>query len=185
MKRPTKPFVVEYKRSARKAFGPSTISARDMAASLPTPAADSIPKSPQAAASALFEITGQSSPTSNSVPTEPLVLAVLTVEGDSTPETEQTQDDPLRLHDPSSPAIEARASPRKTKARKQVAVSAPADIGAGPQMAPAGDDGAMAGTCKPRAASLPAVRRRRRLLEGEDCLPRGQRWKRRLPKFMR
>lgn len=131
-----------------------------MAASLPTPAADTIPKSLRAAASALFEITSQSSPTSNSVPTELRVLPALTVEGDRTPVTEQAQDDPLPLHEPSSPAIEARASPRKTKARKQVAVSAPADIGAGPQMAPAGDDGAMAGTSEPRTASLPAVRRR-------------------------
>lgn len=184
MKRPTKPFVVEYKRSARKAFGPSMVPAMVIAARLPTPAADSIPKSPLAAASALFENSSEASPSSQSEPAEPRILPVVIIEIDTSMEATPAED-PLQANAGPSPKTQANVSPRKAKTRRKSSTSEASHINAHQPTVEAENDRGGAGTSEPRAASDPVVRRRRRLLEGEDRLPRGERWKRRLPKFMR
>lgn len=184
MKRPTKPFVVEYKRSPRKAFGPSMAPAMVIAARLPTLAVDSIPKSPPAAASALFEDSGEASPSSQSKPAEPGILPVVNIEIDTSMETAPVEDPPQTNACP-SPRTQVNVSPRKAKTRRKSATSEASHINADPPTAEVENDRGRAGTSEPRAASDPVVRRRHRLLEREDHLPRGERWKRRLPKFMR
>lgn len=184
MKRPTKPFVVEYKRSPRKAFGPSTVPAMVIAARLPTPAADSIPKSPLAAASALFENSSEASASSQSETAERRILPVVIIEIDTSMEAAPAENS-LQANACPSPKTQANVSPRKAKTRKKSATSEASHINTDPPAAEVENDRERAGTSEPRAASDPVVRRRHRLLEGEDRLPRGERWKRRLPKFMR
>src|SRR5436189_14702 len=115
MKRPTKSFVVEIKRSARKPSGPTIAPAWDIAAALPARAADSIPKSSQAAAAAVFQRKSDASPASHPVPVERRILPVLAVEADTTPETTRTPD----LLQPTGGLLEAihpRRSRRRAKA---------------------------------------------------------------------
>jgi len=184
MKRPTKPFVVEYKRSARKAFGPSTIPAENIAASLPTPEANSIPTPPQAAAAAVFASRSEARPSLQSEPAEPRILPVVVIEIETSMETARAEDS-LPPNDGLSPRAEANVSPRKARSRTKSVDSEASYIRAASPPDDDESDRGGAGTSEPRPASDPVVRRHRRLLRGEESLPRGQRWKRRLPKCMR
>jgi hypothetical protein len=184
MKRPTKSFVVEIKRSARKASGLLATPAWDIAATFPSPTAELIAKSSQATASAVFQTRSDASPASHPAPAERRILPVLAVEADATPKTARSQD---RLQPTGGllEAIQPRRSPRRAKAPKRSDASAGSAIGVGTPAPPAAPDRDLDETSVPRVASDPARRSRGRLTERKDILPPGERWKRRLPKFMR
>lgn len=176
--RPTKSFLVEYKRGSRKTSGPSTVQPPDIASEFAAPAARKLVTMSQRTASAVFQKADETCPSTELAPVARRILPVIVVERDVKPEAEPAQN--TFVDAGASPIIEAKVSRRRAKPKSEPDISERLEISAGLAEAPEAID-------VPAAPAAPKLARRRliRLREAEDNLPRGQRWKRRLPKFMR
>lgn len=170
--RPTKSFLVEYKRSPRKKAGRTIIQPPEIASELPRPATSNFATMSQRAAAAVFRKTDETRPSTKLAPVARRILPVVVAEQDVTPDAEPAQ--ATRADAGSSPIIEPKVSRRRAKPKTLPNASERLEILAEVVDAPASS-----------APQKLASRRLSRLREAEDNLPRGQRWKRRLPKFMR
>jgi len=188
MKRPTKSFVVEVKRSARKSSG-FTLSPRwDVTAALQENTAASLAKSSQATASAIFQAKNDATPgnVTASDPPPPVrrILPVIAIEAGPAFETIRIPD-PLDSAGNVSEAAQRRRPRRKTKTPERVVTPAAPIIIASPEPVSSGLNQDVVDVLTLPAAANSERRERGRPSDREDALPRGERWKRRLPKFMR
>ncbi|MDQ0393257.1 hypothetical protein [Labrys monachus] len=194
MKRQPKPFVVEIKRSSKKASGVATPPIWDVAALLSSAEADAHSKPSQIAASALFR-TNSSDGTPAAPQPERRILPVVATEaepfGGETLEMEPPRiERPRPRREVRAPAVEdpmpGFAEPAAGFAEPEIEflafdTSEPADADEDRAFAVAEAENVFSFSAEP--ASDPAKPRSRPLRERD--LPRGERWKRRLPKFMR
>ena len=175
--RPTKTFVVEYKRNSRTAPSPHTIPVPDRAVENPRPAARKFESVSQTAASAIFRKAAEDCPSIEMPLVARRILPVIIVEHVATP-------DPNTVAKSSVVKSPAATIPRKVSRPKVTTINQP-DISKDPGV----ETEKAAATVASEASTLPARklpgRRFSRLKKVEENLPRGQRWKRRLPKFMR
>lgn len=188
MKRPTKSFVVEVKRSARKSSG-FTLSPRwDVTAALQESTAASLARSSQATASAIFQARNDATPanTTASDPPPPVrrILPVIVMEAGPALEAIRITD-PLDSAVNVSEAAQRKPPRRKTKTPERVGTPAAPIVIASLEPVSPGFDPDVAGVLALPAAANAERRERGRPSDREDSLPRGERWKRRLPKFMR
>lgn len=176
--RPTKSFLVEYKRGSRKTSGRSIIQPPEIASELPRPATSNFATMSELAAAAVFRKADETRPSTELRPVARRILPVIVVEQDVTPDAEPAQNTGADAGP--SPIIEPKAPRRRAKPKPKPDISERLEIPAEEAEAPKAAD-APASSVSSKLAS----RRLSRLREAEDNLPRGQRWKRRLPKFMR
>jgi len=175
--RPTKTFVVEYKRNSRTAPSPHTIPVPDRAVENPRPAARKFASVSQTAASAIFRKAAEDCPSIEMPLVARRILPVITVEHVAVPEPDTAA---------RASVVKSRAASlsRKVSRPKVTTINQP-DISKDPGV----ETEKAAATVASEASTLPARklpgRRFSRLKKVEENLPRGQRWKRRLPKFMR
>jgi len=176
--RPTKSFVVEYKRNSRQIARPSTIQIPDRALEYPKPALRKFVNVSHAAASAVFQKVDEVSPSVELPPVARRILPVIVIERVATPEPETVSVASV-VRDP-VPGVPRKVSRPKAKATIQPDLSEDTGVEIEQAAAPV----ASAALTPPATRKL-LSRRVSRLKKAEDNLPRGQRWKRRLPKFMR
>jgi len=173
----TKSFVVEYKRNSRTAPRSSTIRIPERSVEDPTPAAPKYVTEPYAAAAAIFEKLVEVSP-SIAVPlVARRILPVIVVERVASPETETVPVASVA----NNPAAKIPRKISRPKAKTAIQPDLSKDLVGEIENASAP---VASESLTLQARKLPS-RRISRLKEAEANLPRGQRWKRRLPKFMR
>jgi len=173
--RPTRSFVVEYKRSSRKTVGPSVIRRRDIAAESLKPDVSKLATMSHLAASAVFQKVDDPRPSAELTRVARRILPVIVKERVEPPTLEPVQEAAV---DPApSPIVRSKVQRRKAL----------------PVPKPEGSEGLIVNVevAEVTVAAQPLTPRvarkflNSRLRGAGDNLPRGQRWKRRLPKFMR
>ena len=187
MKRPTKSFVVEVKRSARKTSGPAVAPAW-VAAALRPLSAEAAPRSSQADASAIFRNNSIAAPAADA-PSDPpwtgaRILPVVVMDVGAILDTGRIPD-PREWPHHVSEADERKRSLRKKRTREIVATSTVLPASVRVDAVPTKVDRVPADVPALPLASSFAPRVRGRSSEQESTLPRGERWKRRLPKVLR
>ncbi|MDQ0470014.1 hypothetical protein [Labrys wisconsinensis] len=182
MKRPTKPFVVEIKRGARKAAGSPLAPAWDSAAASRMRATETVSQSSQAAA-AIFREKGSAEAPAAAAPSR-RILPVLSPDVDPVREAPQAAEPPREADEPAE-AIPAERPARRNKAAERPERHEVPDILPAPPPVTVAADPDMEVQTAPPAASRSPGPSRIRVPKGEDVLPPGQRWKRRLPKILR
>jgi len=188
MKRPTKSFVVEVKRSTRKTSGPAVAPAWVAAALRPLSAAEATPRSSQAGASAIFRNNDVALPAADA-PSDPpwtgaRILPVVAMDVGATLDIERTPH-PLERPRHASEPVERKRSPRKKRAQEIVETPTVLAAGVGPDAVPTEVERDRADVSAVPLALSSERRARLRSSEEEGNLPRGERWKRRLPKVLR
>jgi len=178
-RRPTKSFIVEYKRNPRSASRSSTIQTQtpDRAVEYPRPAARKFVNASHAAASAVFQKVDETRPAIEMPLVARRILPVIVAEKVATPEPE-TVSGASAARDP-APKVTRKVSRPKTKATIQP-VEASTAVKAEQTAVPVAPE-----AVTPSAVRALSIRRVSRLKKVDDDLPRSQRWKRRLPTFMR
>ena len=177
--RPTKSFIVEYKRNPRSASRSSTIQTQTPDRGVnPRPAVRKFVTASHAAAPAVFQQPDEPRPAIELPLVSRRILPVIVAEQVATPEPE-TVSGASAARDP-APKVPRKVSRPKAKTTIQPDLEAGTAVKAKQAAGPVASE-----ALTPLAARELANRRVSRLKKADDDLPRGQRWKRRLPKSMR